>query len=176
MIKKIRMTKTGIRAKTKKFITVFAGLIIVLLASYMGCTVNHPVNSFEQAEVVRVVDGDTIKIDRGNGNETVRLIGINAPESVHPDASKNTQEGMESSDHLKSMLKEGDIIWLESDVSDTDQYDRLLRYVWLVEPTDTVDDSFAKTNMLNAVLVSEGYANAKDYPPDTKWSTLLHSL
>ena len=44
-------------------------------------------------EVLRVVDGDTIEIDYNGEKEKVRLIGVDTPESVHPDAEKNTDYG-----------------------------------------------------------------------------------
>ena len=53
---------------------------------------------------------------------------------------------------------------LEKDVSETDQFGRLLRYVWL------------ESAMVNATLVEEGYAMASTYPPDVKYAGLFASL
>ncbi len=44
-------------------------------------------------KVIRVVDGDTIIVDYNGKEERVRLIGIDTPESVHPDATRNVEEG-----------------------------------------------------------------------------------
>ena len=54
----------------------------------------------------RVVDGDTIIVTNQAGSDLrVRLIGIDTPESVHPDANKNTAEGQLQSDLQKNNLK-----------------------------------------------------------------------
>ena len=55
-------------------------------------------------EVVRVVDGDTVKLNIGGNVETVRLIGIDTPESVHPNKEKNVPEGKLASDHTQELL------------------------------------------------------------------------
>lgn len=128
--------------------------------------------TYEVAQLIRVVDGDTIVVDRGYSEETVRLIGIDTPESVHPDENRNTEAGNVASDHTKELLADVDTVYLEKDISDTDKYNRLLRYVWLDNP-DTAD---AETAMLNAILVKTGWAEPKDFPPDTTYSELFHSL
>lgn len=151
-------------------------LAAVLIASCALLSLNdvraNP-SGFEPASVVRVVDGDTLIIDRGRGDERLRLIGIDAPESVHPDAVRNTAEGKTASEHLKETLPKGSVVWLQRDVSDTDRYGRLLRYVWLEKPDDTGSFSEVSDKMLNAALVAEGYAEPKDYPPDTMYSDML---
>ena len=52
----------------------------------------------ETVEVASVVDGDTIKVYLEGERYTIRMIGIDTPESVHPDASKNTIYGQKASD------------------------------------------------------------------------------
>jgi endonuclease YncB( thermonuclease family) len=106
----------------------------------------------EFATVVRVVDGDTLVID---GGRRLRLIGIDAPESVHPNRPVACF-GKESSDFAKQLL-EGKTVRLVKDVSETDRFGRLLRYVW-------IDGLF-----VNEHLVKEGYATAVTYPPDVKY-------
>jgi|GEM_PF-1271844 endonuclease YncB( thermonuclease family) len=130
---------------------------------------------YEHARVERVVDGDTlvVSLDDGESNST-RLIGVDAPESVNPDESRNTEEGRECSEHVKALLPEGTEVWLERDVSDTDPYGRWLRYVWLRDP-ESAGTTF-ESGTLNAYLVSYGYASAKDYEPDTAHSAELHGL
>jgi micrococcal nuclease len=130
----------------------------------------------EEATVERVVDGDTIIVRVDGERERVRLIGINTPESVAPEAERNTEEGVEASDYTKSLVGEGDTVWLESDVSDRDKYDRLLRYVWLEKPTDTDDPAQIKKWMLNAIIVDAGYGEARAYEPDTAHQDVLDSL
>ncbi len=104
------------------------------------------------AKVVNVVDGDTIKIETG---ETVRFIGIDTPETVDP--SKPIMcYGKEASDKNTELI-EGKVVELEKDVSETDRYGRLLRYIWL----DGV--------LINELLVREGYAQSSTYQPDVKY-------
>jgi micrococcal nuclease len=54
------------------------------------------------------------------------MIGVNTPESVHPDESKNTEFGKIASDYTKSQL-EGEEVRLELDAQERDQYGRLLQ-------------------------------------------------
>lgn len=101
--------------------------------------------------VKRVIDGDTIELETG---ETVRYIGIDTPETVHP--NKPVQCFGKEASAKNTELVEGKRVRLEKDVSDSDRYDRLLRYVY-------VGDIF-----INDYLVRQGYANASSYPPDVK--------
>lgn len=102
--------------------------------------------------VQRVIDGDTIELE---GGETVRYIGIDTPETKHPD--KGVECFGEEAYQANSKLLENKYVTLAKDVSETDKYDRLLRYVYL-------DDL-----MVNEYLVREGFARASSYPPDVKY-------
>ncbi len=115
-------------------------------------TTSSPNTSDELVKVVKVIDGDTIKIETG---EVVRLIGIDAPETVHP-SKPVACFGKEASQKAKEIL-EGGLVKLEKDVSEKDKYGRLLRYVWK-------DDV-----LVNELLVREGYATVSTYPPDVKY-------
>lgn len=102
-----------------------------------------------RAEVVEVVDGDTIDVRFGNGSvERVRLIGTNSPEGGECYAEE-AMAGL-------TALVLGEDVLLEPDTSDRDQFGRLLRYVW------TTDD-----RLVNEITVEEGWAIAREYPPDT---------
>lgn len=129
-----------------------------------------------EAVVEKVVDGDTLDVKPAAGGDTmrIRLIGIDAPESVNPDDSKNTDDGREASAWLKGSLPKGTRVWLVKDVSDTDKYGRHLRYVWIADPNEA--DADPSKDMLNALIVASGHAVAKDFPPDTAYSQLFHSL
>jgi len=101
------------------------------------------------------MDGDTIEVEIDGQAYKVRYIGIDTPETVHP--SKPVQcFGPEASTHNKELV-EGKSVGLEKDVSETDDFGRLLRYVWL------------GSEMVNATLVSSGYAQVATYPPDVKY-------
>jgi micrococcal nuclease len=128
-----------------------------------GDAAPRPVGATEIARVVRVVDGDTLVIDRGFGDERLRYIGMDAPESVKPDSPVEFM-GREAS-AANAALVEGREIVLERDVSETDQYDRLLRYAWLRE-----GDAWL---MVNLELVRRGYAQVATYPPDVRWTDEL---
>ncbi len=113
----------------------------------------------EMAFVVDVTDGDTIKVDRGDGVvECLRYIGIDTPETVHPDKPVEPW-GPEAAEANKTLVAD-QVVLLERDVSDRDQYDRLLRYVWVETPEGWLT--------ANAELVARGLAEVRSYQPDTK--------
>jgi len=116
----------------------------------------------EQAQVTRVVDGDTIEVQIAGATYRVRYIGIDTPETVDPRRPVGCF-GREASERNRQLV-EGKTVGLEKDVSETDKYDRLLRYVWL------------DGEMVNAILVREGYAMASTYPPDVKYQELFLGL
>ncbi len=126
-------------------------LIILLLLPLYACS-SPP----DTATVTRVIDGDTITIE---GGYRVRYIGIDAPET-YPDLEAFGIEAREAN----RKLVEGKEVRLERDVSETDKYGRLLRYVW-------VDDI-----LVEAELVRLGLARSKAYPPDTKYQDLLEEM
>jgi micrococcal nuclease len=118
------------------------------------------------ARFVRIVDGDTIIVRIGGSDERVRLIGINTPELNKPDGPVECY-ATEASDQTEALIDDahGDI-QLERDVSETDQYGRLLRYVWLVTPQGK--------HLLNEELVAGGYARSMSYRPDVKYQSALN--
>jgi micrococcal nuclease len=116
----------------------------------------------EQAQVTRVVDGDTIDVQIAGATYRVRYIGVDTPETVDPRRPVGCY-GREASERNRQLV-EGKTVELEKDVSETDKYDRLLRYVWV------------EGEMVNATLVQEGYAVASTYPPDVKYQELFQSL
>ncbi|MDH5695488.1 MAG: thermonuclease family protein [Dehalococcoidia bacterium] len=129
----------------------FLAIVVLILLLICGCT--SPPNT---ALVTQVIDGDTIVIE---GGYRVRYIGIDTPE-IHPELEAYGMEALEANRELVG----GKVVRLERDVSQTDKYDRLLRYVY-------VDDIF-----VNAELVRLGLAQAKAYPPDIKYQEYLEKL
>lgn len=121
--------------------------------------VPQPASIYTEAWVTRIVDGDTIHVDIGGEVYKVRYIGINAPEMDHPD--RGVEPFARDSTARNRELVGGKTVRLEKDVSETDRYGRLLRYVWL----DGV--------MVNEVLVREGPARSVSYPPDVKYQPRL---
>lgn len=114
----------------------------------------QPVGPTEVATVLSITDGDTIRVDRGNGSEPVRYIGINAPEPKEPGGSEATARNA-------VLVKKGAQVVLERDVSDVDKFDRLLRYVWLHDG--------ATWTLVNLQLIKDGVAQAVAYPPDVEY-------
>ena len=112
----------------------------------------------ETASVARVVDGDTIEIGTG---AKVRFIGVDTPE-VH---GKTEYYGAEASAYVKSMLERQKVL-LFKDVSETDRYGRLLRYVFI----------YGDPVMFNERLVREGYANTATFPPDVAFAERFAAL
>lgn len=110
----------------------------------------------QSVKVVRVIDGDTIELENG---QKVRYIGIDTPETVHPEKSIQCF-GIEASAKNRESV-EGKHIRLEKDISETDKYGRLLRYVYL------------ENIFINDYLVKEGFAYASSYPPDIKYQDLF---
>ena len=110
--------------------------------------------TLEKSKVIRIVDGDTIEIESG---QKVRYIGIDTPETVDPRRSPECF-GKQASQYNQQLV-EGKEIYLEKDVSETDKYGRLLRYIYL-QPEDI---------SINEQLVKDGYAVASSYPPDVKY-------
>ena len=114
--------------------------------------------------VKRVIDGDTIVLENG---ERVRLIGVDTPETVHP--NKPVQYfGKEASAFTKNMV-EGKKVKLEYDWQRKDRYGRTLAYVYLEDGTH-----------LNAEIIKQGFGFAytkypfknmdefKDYEKNTR--------
>ena len=108
------------------------------------------------ATVSRVVDGDTIEISPAvDGNEEVRLIGMDTPETKDP-SEEVEPLGPEASAFATDSLT-GRSVGLEFDVEREDQYGRLLAYVYL------------SGEMFNETLVEEGLAQAYPYEPNTRY-------
>ena len=113
----------------------------------------------EKVVVKRVIDGDTIEIE---GGRKVRYIGIDTPETVDP--RKPVQcFGREAAAKNRELVL-GKEVELEKDISETDKFGRLLRYVYII--------SAEKGRvMVNEDLVREGFAHASSYPPDVKYQS-----
>lgn len=115
--------------------------------------------SGERVKVTRVVDGDTINLEDGR---TVRFIGMDTPETLDPRRPVGCF-GKEASNEVKGLLTEK-IVILQTDITDKDKYERILRYIYL--PLENGDFLF-----INDYLVREGFAKVYTYPPDTKYDT-----
>ncbi|MBI1885821.1 MAG: thermonuclease family protein [Chloroflexi bacterium] len=120
----------------------------------------HP--SLIRARVSRVIDGDTIEVSIKGRLYKVRYTGIDTPETVDPRRPVQCF-GREASERNRELV-EGETVGLEKDISETDHFGRLLRYVWV------------GGRMVNALLVKGGFATAATYPPDVKYADLFLQL
>jgi micrococcal nuclease len=140
----------------------FAGILSLLLG---GCgwispphqDLGYPIDAYpiDEAEVIRVIDGDTVDLRLDGSEERVRLIGIDTPESV----SRTTPDqcwGAEASQALGHLLPTGTVVRVERDTEARDRYGRLLLYVHR-----SSDDLF-----VNQWMVQEGFAEVASYPPN----------
>ena len=116
----------------------------------------EPTGPTQIGQVVNVVDGDTIDVMVDGTKVRVRYIGMDTPE---------THNGLEwlgpEASAANSQLVMGREVVLEKDVSETDQYGRALRYVWLHDG--------ATWTLVNLELIGLGFAAVMRYPPDVKY-------
>ena len=166
---------------SRRKISYFAGLIILIIGLINQLIKsNQPVknvvlipapsivsstSSAGLVKVKRAIDGDTIELENG---QTVRYIGIDTPELHHP-KQKLQCFGLEAKEKNKELV-EGKFVRLEKDLSETDKYSRLLRYVF-VSTTASPSGEF-----VNEILVREGYAYAATFPPDVAFSVHFINL
>lgn len=118
---------------------------------------SSPHASGNHATVVDVVDGDTVDVLIQGQEYRVRYIGIDSPES-------GEAGGTQASRYNQSLVM-GEQVVLEQDVSNTDRFGRLLRYVWLSDG-----------RMVNAQLIQLGHAEPAVYPPDVKYQDYFAEL
>lgn len=125
----------------------------VIIIGFRGDKPTQPTVAQEQPtyKVLSVTDGDTLHVLIDGKDETVRLIGVDTPETVDP--KKPVQcYGPEASSHTKELLQ-GKQVTLEADPTqgDRDKYGRLLRYVYL------------EGENINQELLLDGYAREYTY-------------
>ena len=136
-------------------------VITLLLVLLSACTFDdfdagRAESGGETGRVTRVIDGDTIDVVIDGESYRVRYIGINAPE--------RDETCYREAVSANEALVEGETVRLVRDVSNTDQYDRLLRYVYVGE------------RFVNAELIANGWAEAVEYAPDTKETGYFRDL
>ena len=143
----------------------------LLISGILSFSLAGPVMSGnEPATIKRVVDGDTLKIIYQGQEESVRLIGIDTPESkrnkkAYKDAGRSGKDvdeiaamGKEAAKYMRTIAREGDRVNIEFDVQKRDKYRRLLGYVYL-----------ENGRMLNEEIIKAGYASPMTFPPNVKY-------
>ena len=126
---------------------------------------------YEKAQFVRTVDGDTV-IVRLDGEKTrVRMIGIDTPESVAEQESRNNEYGVMASDYTKELLLDVDSLYLTFGQEREDKYGRTLAYVWLTEPLESqVSLKEEPVDMVNYIILRDGYGYHVEYEPNTEYA------
>ncbi|HRX77188.1 MAG TPA: thermonuclease family protein, partial [Candidatus Cloacimonadota bacterium] len=135
-----------------------AALLIIILLGVLTCPKRLPVLPDMGYPIVRVVDGDTFICRIDDQDQRVRLIGVDTPESVHP--NKDVEYfALEASTYLKTML-DGQSVFLQYDQANSatqhkDRYDRILAYAY--RSSDSL--------FINAEIIRQGYGHAyTSYP------------
>ncbi|MCS7243338.1 MAG: thermonuclease family protein [Candidatus Calescibacterium sp.] len=156
--------------------------IILLLSLYLNNNYQNAQQEFKKdanflkdKEIVipiKVIDGDTIKVKSYNNNQEfkVRLIGVDTPESNEnpklkrdsKKTGKNSEEiikmGIKSKEFTENLVSRSKYLYLEYDIQMYDKYNRKLAYVYL-----------ENSQMLNYILLKEGYAKVYTVPPNVKY-------
>ena len=140
-------------------------LIVLSISLIMGCQAgtdaetetDEQITTYER--VTSVIDGDTIELASG---ERVRYIGIDTPETHHPDKPVECF-GIEATNRNRELVEEKKVE-LVSEGPNRDQYGRLLRHVF-------IDGTF-----INAQLVWEGYARASSFGEPSKFHQVFVQL
>lgn len=124
--------------------------------------------------VTKIVDGDTVYCTNEDDIQKVRLIGIDAPESIintkaYKDSKRTGQTieaikkmGEKSKEFVISRVPIGTRVKLEFDIQAKDRYKRTLAYIYLPDGT-----------MLNNLIVEEGYAQVATYPPNARYQEIF---
>ncbi|MFM8663016.1 MAG: thermonuclease family protein [Acidimicrobiaceae bacterium] len=134
----------------------FAFILLIGLCS--ACTGANSVQS-DVATIESVIDGDTIVLRVQNQTETVRLLGVDTPETVHP--SKPIEcYGPEASAFTKATLAKGSTVKLLRDVEPRDRFQRLLVYLFLADGT-----------LFNQLLIDRGFARTLSIEPNTAFAS-----
>lgn len=108
----------------------------------------------EAVPVMFVHDGDTVSMIINKKREKVRLIGIDAPEMGQK------PWGEEAKRHLESILQNSEWkVRIEFDVEKTDQYERVLAYIWTTDK-----------KLVNLMMIKNGYAMLYTVPPNVKYA------
>jgi len=117
----------------------------------------NPSQQYQTARVIKVIDGDSILVKMDGSLYEVRYIGINTPE-FYSEERKSAILATQANERILF----GQEVYLFKDVSNTDKFGRLLRYV------------FTENEFVNLVLIQNGFAESRAYPPDTACQNLFN--
>jgi micrococcal nuclease len=100
--------------------------------------------AMRKVQIRRVIDGDTLLTD---GDERIRLIGVDTPETVHP--NKPVQAFGKAASEFTRTQAEGRMMYLEAGYEKTDKYGRTLAFAY-----------FGDGRLLNAEIIRKGFGHA----------------
>ena len=129
------------------------------------------------AQVMRVIDGDTIEVRIGGHEEDVRLIGVDTPETVKPDTP--VQCFGERASHFTKRRLSGQRVQLVFGVERRDIYGRLLAYVYLADPTFYASQhvqSAPRRRFFNPILLRRGLARTLTISPNDRYAARFRRL
>lgn len=142
----------------RRAILVVAVLVAAVFAARLAAERSDEAPKGVQGEVTRIVDGDTIHVDIGGTDETVRYIGVDTPESVKPGTPVQCF-AKRAAARNRELVGEREVR-LRFDVERRDRYGRLLAYVYRQGDGEFV----------NAALVRDGYARPLTVPPNVRYA------
>lgn len=124
-------------------------------------------------QIIRFVDGDTVRLIVNGAEENVRLIGIDTPETVHPTLGEQPF-GREASAFTRSLLT-GRELWVEFDVQERDHYGRPLVYLYFpASDGDWLIDGL-HFRQANLEIIRHGWADISTIPPNVRYADLYLS-
>ena len=149
-----------------RIVVVRVCVAVCLVGGFVGCgRLPTPPQSGEPIAVHQVVDGDTISIALSNGTtETVRLLGVDTPETVDPSRPRQCF-GAEASSFVAAVIPPGTEIIVERDTEARDHYGRLLAYIYRAS-----DGLF-----VNEAILLHGFADISIYEPNSTHEPRLHA-
>ena len=133
--------------------------------------------STHKATIIKVLDADTLLVDFMGKTDEVRLIGVDAPETLLTDKSQRDsmwhgqepssliEQGKRAASFVRMIVRPQDVVSLEFDFQRRDKFGRLLSYVYLRDGT-----------MLNQLLLKTGHATIMTVPPNVKHKDLFLKL
>ena len=129
------------------------------------------VSRFESVKVTRISDGDTVTVEGADGkSRKVRILGVDSPE-MPLNGNPAEYYALEAKAFTEKTLLNR-TVYLERDNSDTDDYGRQLRYIWLDAPVRITAEAIPRANF-SAQLISGGYAAAYRSGDDSKYRSFF---
>jgi len=152
---------SGVVGASRKsiFIILAASIVLTtcLIFAIIFILIPKPNTETSYYTVKEVIDGDTVILNTG---ERIRYLGIDTPELHHPKIAPECGSEEAKAENIK--LITGKRLRIERDITDADQYGRLLRYVY------TEDGQF-----VNYEIVRKGWAQVFIIYPDCKYEKIL---